>query len=329
MKQLILGKKYLAILFALLLLLSLPPAFSLFVNGSFIATASPLWQMIDRGKKNLLSPLVIVDNSEYEEMISLLEMENLELRQTVEQLRESAPINGQKETPEKIYSFAPTKANVIFRSLSQWNRCLWVDVGSSSSGAIEGSVCVNSPVVVGKKLVGVIDVVDERYSRVRLLTDKELIIAVRATRESQDKRWRLAKGELRGTKTPAWRQEQPILMGVGFNYDFSDEEGPARELRSGKPLSQALLPTMPIIQQGDQLETTGLDGIFPPGLEVATVSRITPLQEGDYYYEIEAVPTFTQFHSLNSLYILPPMTTLYEMDGLLDSYTPSSSKCAF
>ncbi len=42
----------------------------------------------------------------------------------------------------------------------------------------------------------------------------------------------LAKGELHGTSRPLWRSRSQVLRGIGFNYDFADSEGPARDLRS-------------------------------------------------------------------------------------------------
>ena len=45
--------------------------------------------------------------------------------------------------------------------------------------------------------------------------------------------WILAKGELHGSSKPLWRSYSSLLHGIGFNYDFADEKGPERDLRSG------------------------------------------------------------------------------------------------
>ena len=138
-------------------------------------------------------------------------------------------------------------------------------------------------------MVGVIDLIHKTQSRVRLITDNRLTVAVRAARGKQqdhflleqlnalifslekstnstcshemqeaisaltrlkaqfipvDQNMYLAKGELQGTGRPLWRSCGSLLKGTGFNYDFSDKEGPARDLRSGLTYekdSQAIL----------------------------------------------------------------------------------------
>ena len=77
--------------------------------------------------------------------------------------------------------------------------------------------------------------------------------------------WYLAKGELHGSSKPLWRKQSQGLRGIGFNYDFPDDEGPARELRTGKPVDESKkLPTMPILKVNDVLITNGMDGVFHP-----------------------------------------------------------------
>lgn len=118
----------------------------------------------------------------------------------------------------------------------------------------------------------------------------------------------LAKGEVQGSSTPLWRSRGQILHGIGFNYDFSDDEGPARDLRTGKPVSQNLNDTIiPILQVNDLLVTTGMDGVFPPGLHVGIVQKIEMLKEGDYYYELEATPAAGNLNELKTLFIIPPI----------------------
>lgn len=115
----------------------------------------------------------------------------------------------------------------------------------------------------------------------------------------------LAKGELRGTSQPLWRSRDIVLRGAGFNYDFADEEGGARDLRTGE-LAGAKKGIMPILKTGDLLVTTGMDGVFPAGLRVAIVSQVVPLREGACSYEIEAKATCGHLDTLSHLTILPP-----------------------
>lgn len=118
----------------------------------------------------------------------------------------------------------------------------------------------------------------------------------------------LAKGELYGNSMPLWRARRSTLHGVGFNYDWADSEGPARDLRSGKPLTNLnSLESLSILQEGDLLVTSGLDGIFPPGLHVATVSKVENLKEGSCSYDIEAHMTAGDLNELTTVYVLPPL----------------------
>lgn len=114
----------------------------------------------------------------------------------------------------------------------------------------------------------------------------------------------LAKGELRGSSQAVWSQSPCILKGTGFNYSFKDEEGPARELKSGKANNKEPIP---LILEGDLLITTGLDGVFPKGLHVAKVTKVFPLKSGDYFYNIEATPTAKDIHNVSSVLIMPSL----------------------
>jgi rod shape-determining protein MreC len=228
-------------------------------------------------------------------------------------------------------------ANVILRDPNFWSSYLWIDAGTNVG------VEKNFPVVVRNSLIGVIDEVEEHRSKVRLITDIQLTPSVRAVRGEQGARYLmqlsdqlleilyakrgllstpqieeltiksienlkinavkgwgdhyLAKGEICGSSFPLWRSRKPLLKGKGFNYDFPDVEGVARDLRftgSGIPLLLA----------GDLLVTSGLDGVFPEGLEVGIVTKVNLLREGDYSYDLEAVPTFNHFDDLREVWVM-------------------------
>lgn len=118
----------------------------------------------------------------------------------------------------------------------------------------------------------------------------------------------LAKGELKGSSRPLWRARGQSLKGLGFNYDFPDEEGPARDLRTGEPIGNSSSKTrLALLKEGDLLVTTGLDGVFPAGLEVALVSKVHRLKEGASSYEIEAKALAENFNELSSVFVLPPL----------------------
>lgn len=117
----------------------------------------------------------------------------------------------------------------------------------------------------------------------------------------------LAKGELHGSSHPLWRSRSQVLKGVGFNCDFADEEGPARDLRTGEPYHLYGREPLALIKPGDLLVTTGLDGVFPAGFRVAQVSFVQTLKEGASSYEIEAVPTAGDINELSHVFVLPPI----------------------
>jgi rod shape-determining protein MreC len=116
----------------------------------------------------------------------------------------------------------------------------------------------------------------------------------------------LAKGELNGAKDSYWFSDDITLGGSGFNYDFSDKEGQWRDLRTGKESGSKSTPVA-LIQVGDLLVTTGMDGVFPAGLNVAEVSKIEVLKEGAYSYDIEAKPIVKNLSQLRYVFVLPAL----------------------
>lgn len=117
----------------------------------------------------------------------------------------------------------------------------------------------------------------------------------------------LAKGVLSGCSRPAWRAQGNLLKGTGFNCDFADSFSPARDLRTGIPLGKKKQAGVSILKEKDLLITTGMDGVFPAGLHVAKVTKVFPLKEGDFYYEIEALPIAGNLEELSLVYVLPPV----------------------
>lgn len=243
-------------------------------------------------------------------------------------------------------------AKIIFREPGSWSTYVWINVGEADNKHLQEVVIAeNSPVIIGNSVVGVVDLVYKTQSRVRLVTDNHLTVAVRAVRGKQqdhflleqlnrllffleknqnsscqemqeaisvlnrlkvqfipmDQNIYLAKGELQGTGRPLWRSSGSFLKGTGFNYDFSDEEGFARDLRSGLTYEKTKLPAIALLSVGDFLITTGLDGVFPAGLSVGVVSKVDILQEGQCFYHLEAIATAGNFDELSFVCVLPAL----------------------
>lgn len=261
--------------------------------------------------------------------------------------------NTLKITQRRIHALS---ARVIFRSFDTWNSFLWINIGESANRDLQKiAIAKNSPVVIGKSIVGIIDYVGEDQARVRLISDSRLTPSVRASRGGEQdfllsekiegvlhhiqnkknlplsvdertqlsrllqhlkqqlqpfkKTWYLAKGKLLGSLFSAKLGQNVYLRGVGFNYDFIDAEGGNRDLRSGKLNQQTQEEIPPILKVNDILITTGMDGLFPPGFEVATVTRVGLLKEGDYFYDLEARPIAGSLEELSLVFVLPPITS--------------------
>ncbi|MBM3192611.1 MAG: hypothetical protein FJZ59_00055 [Chlamydiae bacterium] len=238
---------------------------------------------------------------------------------------------------KEVYS---VEAKVIFRDPTFWGSGFWIDKGEKENRDLKTQIIAkNSPVLLGDCLIGIIETVEEKKSYVRLLTDSGLTPAVRAIRgeeanlallekvclleeqlqsiegvgtpqffeelseikkalsESSQTLY-LAKGELRGSSYTLWRSRSSVLRGIGFNYEFSDEEGRAHTIHDKLK--------HPLLQVGDLLVTSGLDGVFPPGLSVARVIKIFSLKEGDFAYEIEASLTAGNLDLITEVQIYPP-----------------------
>ncbi len=274
-------RSILLISLSLVFLLSLSIYSSQKLQGLTIALVKPLWSLFQVSRQG-----------EAEETIARLELENLLLKDRISQYKDLT-------RHELDHDIEALSASVIYRCPISWNSSLWINVGEKDNQKLNKTIVAkNSPVVLGKSLIGVVETVQSNRSLVRLITDPELTPSVRAQRtDSSGEPLYLAKGELHGSAKTMWRSRGSTLIGDGFNYDYDDEFSPARDLRSDPA----------ILKIGDLLVTTGMDGVFPAGLHVAKVTKIQSLREGDYYYEIEASPTAENIEELALVHVLPPL----------------------
>lgn len=241
-----------------------------------------------------------------------------------------------------------TMAKIVYRNPSTWSDFFWINIGEKANKD-KTLITFNSPVLYDGALIGLVDYVGEKQSRVQLITNSSLTISVRALRgkdqytstlkninellnlkvvqnqnslcqqlsklkqsiEHESLNWYLAKGELYGTSLPLWRSQSQVLLGKGFNCEFADEYGVKRDLISGKSIDQLEIE-IPIIKSDDLLITTGLDGVFPEGLQIARVTEVEPLVEGGFSYSLKANPITSNLNELQFVEVILPVEYRHE-----------------
>lgn len=382
-------RPYLFLILFFLFLMSLPKSATERVRSSAVCSFSPGWRAFSFLKEKSLFLLTLPIPGSANSSKTTLEMERLSqenqlLRSQIENVREWLLYEDRiQEQVERYKNLAQTAnadsiwkdffkrrsqelcnaldrqiqsipAKVIFREPASWSSTLWINLGEKDNEKMGKKIIgKNSPVLLGTSIVGVVEYVGSNQSRVRLITDSQLVPSVRVLRGKEQNRFLLehletlifalemradlfttaeeaalltqqlnrlkssllqragnlylAKGEIHGTSNPLWRSRSQVLKGIGFNYDFSDAEGPSRDLRSGEPYDAARKGEMvSLLRPGDLLVTSGLDGVFPPGFRVAMVSAVQTLKEGASSYEIEAVSTAGNLDELTHVFVLSP-----------------------
>jgi len=349
-------KTYCLIFILILLILSLSSSTQHRLREHSISFISPFWHHLLNFKSFFTASSLSTNSLAIQEERNFLQIENELLKNQIHEWQQLMRQNPSEPVLSNwTFIDQATPARVIFRSWDRWNQSLWINVGQSTNQSLEIPVIAkNSPVVIGRTVIGLIDYVGQTQSHVRLLTDPQLHPAVRAVRgREQDlqlydqidsllqqlgrkkyaalspdqqahlvelltqfknnlqlakKSFYLAKGELQGGVTWFNKQEEPLLKGIGFNYDFADAEGEARDLRTGKGHAHPQEPAIPLLKVDDILITTGMDGIFPPGLPVARIKKIGLLKEGDYFYNLEAKPLVNPLEDFSLVFVLPPLS---------------------
>jgi len=308
------AKPYLLLFSALFLMITIPPAISEKIRGTMIEFFHPLFEKSSNARfyfGNFFTPqleisttLQNVTSLTVNEEIKRLELENKLLYANFIQLLDLVDNTQHLMTPSQAIP-----ARVIFRSPNSWYSSLWINIGYSDNEKLKNhSIGKNSPVLIGNSIVGVIDYIGKNQSRVRLITDSALTPSVRSLRRENDHTHYLAKGELRGSGFPLFRSNGNLLLGIGFNYDFADDKGPSRDLRTGEQAdNKDKIKSLPLLKVNDLLVTTGMDGVFPADFQVATITKIYPLKEGDYYYELEAIPCCGKLDDISLVFVLPPV----------------------
>ena len=336
-------RSYALLLFLIFSLLHVPKTLISSLQESLVKWGSPLWRAAFNMRTSSARFLTSNLNANSSESAS------------EESVLSSLEIEGGKDSLKR---FSPSiMARVIYRQPSMWGSFVWIDVGEKEAPLVQ----VNSPVLLDRSLVGLVEFVGKKQSRVRLITDSSLVVAVRAVRGSEQKReilhlidqlllelsllkdppfsseeekdlferlgllkkkleiegstQYLAKGEISGASSSLHRSLSFRLKGVGFNYDFEDDKGGARELLSGKLYENFFKEEgVRLIQQGDLLVTSGMDALFPEGIPVGIVVKVDPVKEGDASFSIEVSPLSKKIHDLSRVCVLPSLNIEIEKE---------------
>lgn len=228
-----------------------------------------------------------------------LEMENALLKAALEKKNLPAP------------ALQHHLANVIARDPFS-PHIIWIDAGSETCPFIAES----SPVCIGIHALGIVEKVGEKRSKVRLLSDPSSHPSVRAARgnfsallathhltalkDMFGDQVSLSALELIEKKAGALGDPK---LATGYLCGLTHVDGEL--LFQGKGFHKER-DDCDMVKKGDVLVTTGLDGLFPPGLLIARVTRVVSPEPGALSYELFASPTYP-YHALFALFVLPPV----------------------
>lgn len=135
----------------------------------------------------------------------------------------------------------------------------------------EGAAWVDQPVLAPEGLVGRVVLVSGPYAKVQLVTDRAAAVGVMVART----------------------RRQGVVRGAGTGSLVLD-----------------YVPLQADVRPGDRVLTAGIDGVYPRGIPVGTVSRVEP--GGQLFHHIEVAPA-VDLGSLDRVYLLesrpvPPET---------------------
>ena len=295
--------------------------FGLFLLTLFFVFQVKQWSLQEKLVSIAKIRTEFVDPKEKDLKIHLLEQRNQTLESALLQCKQLKS------------SDAIAYANVIFYPPQNTTFC-WIDIGEQNCPIVKKK----SVVCFGNLAIGIVERVNKKTSLVRLLSNPQLNVSVRLERGSiqvltarqsidlllqnpaisskeklslhhlmqslhqKSTQHHLAKGYIQGMQSKFQKRR---LLGIGFQYDFADDYGPARNLLTYQPMqTQLKFESPPLLEVGDLLVTTGYDGIFQEGLLVGVLVDFE--KENDIAYTVEALP-LVDFENLKTVLVLPPL----------------------
>jgi rod shape-determining protein MreC len=199
---------------------------------------------------------------EYERIRVHLAEMEEERRQVDDIMRENALLRELLGLQPRERGFRTEIASVAARNTSEWERTLTINKGSEAG--IEAGQCVISSEMY---LVGIITQVGNGWATVHTVTDVSMSAGVKVSRTGQTA---VAEGEWNAMREGRLR----------LNY----------------------LPLGSDVVHGDLILTSGLGGVYPPGLPVGRVAGVRPDLSGQTEYA-DLVP-MTDPETLNQVFIV-------------------------
>jgi rod shape-determining protein MreC len=164
------------------------------------------------------------------------------------------------------FSARTRAAEVLYESSDLYTRKLVIDRGRRQG------IVAASPVIDASGVLGQVTRVYPLGAEVSLLTDKDAVIPVRNLRTE--------------------------ARAVAYGDPAGSAEGIGMELR--------FLSANADIEVGDRLQTSGVDGIYPPGLDVATVASVDR-RGGSAFAKVSLRPA-ARLDGLRHVLVVEPLT---------------------
>lgn len=241
--------------FSLVVLISIPPKKVHKLRASLITKALKLKRYSSRNEDAI---------TKLNSRILYLKEQNLTLKKALEEKHSFLGQISDKNV-----------ARVIFRDPAFWSSSVLINKGIKDDLDFLEK---NSPVISKGFLIGVVEEVFDTFSKVRLITDKNLSVSVKKSQDDP-KSEKLEIGTLCG------------ISSIDNRYKFKKVEG------------HFFAPNLKI---GDQLVTSGLDGVFPEGLPVACVTSVI-IEEEEVIYPFQANILASDIKDLKTVTILKPV----------------------
>ena len=208
-----------------------------------------------------------------------VEQENQELKSRLVILEEEntrlLEYRYQNESLQKQLEFIPEeRGESVIATVISWDPTNWEQVVTINKGADHG-VQVDSPVLEGAAIVGKVVGSSSGTSRVLLLTDYRSGLDALI----QDTR---ARG---------------VVEGIGR-----------------KRLRWNFVRTEEVIQVGDRVVSSGLDGIYPKGFRVGVVAHIGEKQGGELFHDVILDPA-VNFSRLETVRVILPVKSELSEDA--------------